>query len=151
MHLQAGDTRRHHPFGRAANWLVLAGTTLALTQSAIVVFGAVLAPTGPGFELAGAALGVWLLLGVGLPTVVGWLAWRALRSWWRRSVSVVGRILLAAVVAVPSTVLLRVPLGDEVLVPVGYLPAGLMMTAGGLLARRRVAAAQREGRGGLAA
>jgi glucan phosphoethanolaminetransferase (alkaline phosphatase superfamily) len=148
--LEAHDARRHHPFGRGANVFVLAGTTLSIIQSLVVAIAAVVAPLEEGFELTGVALLLWILVAVGLPVLVGWTAWRALRSWWRRSVRVVPRILVAAVLAVPSMVLLQIPLGDELFTPIGYLPAGVMMAIGAVLARPRVAAAEREGRGGLA-
>lgn len=149
--LEGGNTRRHHPFGRGANVLVLAGTSLSIIQSAVVAIASVMAPLDAGFDLTGLGLAAWLLAGVGLPGLVGWTAVRALRSWWRRSVSVVGRLVLASVVATPSTWLLAVPLGDEPLLPIGYLPAGLLMLTGAWLAQSKVRSAERQGRGGLTA
>lgn len=121
----------------------MGGTSLSVIQSGVVLLAVALAPLRAGSGLGGAALAVWLLVGVGAPVLVGWAAWRALRSWWRRAPASVGRLLLAGVLAVPSTVLLRVPLGDELLAPIGYLPAGVMSTAAALLAHRRIGAASR--------
>ena len=149
LNLEGGETRRHHPFGRVANVLVLAGASLSIIQSVVVAMGAFLAPVQEGFELEGFALLVWLVLGMGIPIAVGWLALRALRSWWRRSVSVVGRVLTAGLVALPSTVLLTVPVDGELLTPIGYLPAGLLLTAAAFLSRGKVLAAKEAGRGGL--
>jgi hypothetical protein len=141
---------RGHPFGRGANVLVVAGTTLSIVQSAVVAIAAFLAPATDGFEVQGAALLVWLVVGVGLPALVGWTAVRALRSWWRRSVTVVPRLIVAGALAVPSTLLLVVPMGGgEQLTPIGYLPAGLAIVAGAVLARPRVADARARDRGGL--
>ena len=149
MHLDAGKTRRRHPFGGAANWLVLAGTSLSIIQSVVVAIAAVLAPINQDFELVGFGLLLWLVVGAGLPVGVGWAAWRALRSWWRRSLSVVGRVYVAALLAIPSSMLLGVPLDDDFLLPVAYFPAGVLMALGAFVARPRVLAAAREGRGGL--
>ena len=149
MNLDADTTPRRHPFGRAANWLVLAGTSLSIIQSAVVAIGAALAPVTEGFELEGPGLLIWLVVGAGIPVGVGWAAWRALRSWWRRSVSVIGRLYLAALLAIPSSMLLSLPLDDEFLLPVAYFPAGVLMAIGAFVARPRVLAAVREGRGGL--
>jgi hypothetical protein len=147
--LEGGNSRRNHPFGRWANLLVLAGTSLSIIQSVVVALGAVSAPLNEGVELTGLPLGAWLLAGVGLPGLVGWTALRALRAWWRRSVTVLSPLLLASVLAAPSTWLLSIPLGEELLTPIGYLPASLFMLAAAVMARPRIAQAQREGRGGL--
>lgn len=147
--MSEGDARRHHPFGKWPNRLVLAGTSLSIIQSLVVALGAFAAPATDGFELEGPPLLLYLLFAVGLPTAVGWTAWRALRSWWRRSVKVVNRLLVAGLVAMPSTVLLSVPLGGDVLTPIGYLPAAGLMIVGGLLARERVEIARQQRRGGL--
>lgn len=142
-------TTRGHPFGRGANWCVLGGTSLSVIQSLIVAIAVFLSPGTPAVDIEGLAVLVWLGIGLALPLLVGWTAWRALRSWWRRSVRVVPRLLLAAVVAVPSTVLLSVPIGEELLTPIGYLPAGLLILVGAILARPNVERARAEGRGGL--
>ncbi|MFP4636398.1 MAG: hypothetical protein ACLFRD_11085 [Nitriliruptoraceae bacterium] len=147
--MTSAPTSRGHPFGRGANWCVLGGTSLSVIQSLIVLIAVFLAPGTPAVNIEGPAVLVWLGIGLTLPLLVGWTAWRALRSWWRRSVRVVPRLLLAAVVAVPSTVLLTVPIGEELLTPIGYLPAGLLILAGAILARPRVERARAEGRGGL--
>jgi hypothetical protein len=149
MDMSEGDARRYHPFGRAANVLVLAGASLSIIQSVVSALAGFAAPANEGFDLRGAGLLVWVVVASGLPLAVGWTALRALRSWWRRSVRVVPQLLTAGLVAVPSTVLLRVPLGDELLTPVGYLPAGIALVVAGVLARPRVLRARAEGRGGL--
>jgi hypothetical protein len=149
MDLSEGDARRYHPFGRAANLLVLGGASLSIIQSAVSALAGFAAPANEGFELRGGALLIWVLASSGLPLAIGWTALRALRSWWRRSVRVVPQLLLAGLLAMPSTVLLRVPLGDELLTPVGYLPAGLALVVAAFLARPRVVRARAEGRGGL--
>lgn len=149
MDLSEGDARRHHPFGRAANYLVLGGASLSIIQSMVGALAGFAAPANEGFDLRGGALLVWVVISSGLPLLVGWTALRALRSWWRRSVRVVQQLLVAGLVALPSTVLLQVPLGTELLTPIGYLPAGAALVAAALLARPRVRRARAEGRGGL--
>jgi hypothetical protein len=149
MDMSEGEARRYHPFGRAANYLVIGGASLSIIQSAVSALAGFAAPANEGFELRGGALLVWVVVSTGLPLAVGWTALRALRSWWRRSVRVVPQLLTAGLVALPSTVLLQVPLGTELLTPIGYLPAGLALVAAGLMARPLVQRARVEGRGGL--
>ncbi len=146
-----GRSRRWHPFGRAANWFVLAGTSLIVIQSLVVAIAVFVAPMTPalGLEESGLGLLVWLGFGLALPILAGWTAVRALRRWWRRSVQVLLPLLIAAAVAVPATVLLAVPVGEELLWPIGYLPGGLFTLTGAILARRNIERAKAEGRGGL--
>ncbi len=147
-----GRSRRWHPFGRVANWFVLAGTSLIVIQSLIVAIAVFVAPMTPalGMDESGLALIVWLVVGLALPILVGWTGVRAVRRWWRRSVRVLPPLLVAAAVAVPATVLLAVPVGDELLWPVGYLPGGLFTLTGAIIAKPKIERAKAEGRGGLA-
>lgn len=151
MDLSEGDARRHHPFGKWANVLVVAGASLVVIQAVVAMIAVFVAPTTEGFELAPGGLLVFLGVALGLHALVGWLGFRALRAWWRRSVRVVNQLLVAGLVALPSSVLLQVPVGGEVglLWPLGYLPAGVLLIAGAIAARDRVERARREGRGGL--
>ncbi|MCC5949865.1 MAG: hypothetical protein JJT89_15540 [Nitriliruptoraceae bacterium] len=151
MDLSEGDARRHHPFGRLANVLVIAGSSLAAIQAVVAVLAVLAAPANDDFQLESGALLTFLVVAGGLHAVVGWLAVRSLRAWWRRSLRVVNQLLVAGLVAMPSTVLLQIPVGGDVglLWPLGYLPGGVLLVAGALVARDRVDRARIEGRGGL--
>ncbi len=147
--MSTGPSRRSHPFGRAANWLVVGGVSLSLIQSVVVALAAFAAPLTEGFEVEGPRLLGWLVLGVGIPLAFAWLAVRALRRWWRRSITVLRPVAWVGAISIPATLLLMVPLGEETMIPIGYLPAGVMALTGAFLARPNVEAARREGRGGL--
>jgi hypothetical protein len=136
-------TRRAHPFGRAANVLVHAGASLALVQAAVfaVAWGTspIWGPSQLGPPRSVLGLTVFVVLVVTIGVFSGWLAWRALTAWRGRSTRALGRLIVAAVVLLPLGPLL-LEAGAAL-----FSLAGLMLAVAALLARGRIAAAERDG------
>ncbi len=131
--------RHHHPFGRTANAFVHLGATLGLVQALVFVLtrAAVLVTSPAGGEGIGPLVLVALLGGV-----PWWLSWRALWWWRARRPSSLGWILAAGVLMMPLGPLVA-PFGGAF-----YTVAGLLLCIGGVLARPRIAEAERARRPG---
>lgn len=135
--------RRPHPFGRTANVLVHAGASLALAQALVFVVGWGTSPLWGPSQLGrpGSIVGLlaFVLVVVGVGVLAGWLAWRALRTWRRRSTRAVSHLLIAALVLLPLGPLLLD--AGAVL----FSLAGLLLAIATIMARGRVVAAERAG------
>jgi hypothetical protein len=139
----APPARRHHPFGRTANVLVHGGASLAIVQAAVFAVAWGTSPIwGPGRlgqprSLLGLATFVVLTVSIGV--FAGWLGWRALVAWRRRSTRALSRLIVAAIVLLPLGPLL-LEAGAAL-----FSLAGLLLAVAALLARGRIAAAERDG------